>query len=127
MRPPAVKNFLSYCEQRMAGFEQYNDTGLIEIRCCLNQGQYKVEYQCGNLQNFLIPKEDLAVWKTTPLSRQREPLETVEAVIAKLDSALHETFLLYQGYATIVILHRGRDNRYGFRFSPTIVHGIQHC
>ncbi len=127
MRPQAVENFLNYCEQRIAGFQQYKDTGRIEIRCCLNQGIYRVECQCGNLQNFLILPEDLAIWNTTPLSRQREPLETVEAVLAKLDSALHETVLLYQGYATIVILHRGRDSKYGFRFSPTIVHGIQPC
>lgn len=127
MLPQAVENFLNYCEKRIARFQQVNNTGFIEIRCCPSQGQYKVECRCGDVQNFLIPTEDLAVWKTTPLSRQRETLETVEQVLAKLNSALFETFCLQQGYATIVIWHRGHDSQYGFQFSPSVVHGIKPC
>ena len=127
MVPQAVEIFLNYCEKRIARFQQANNTGLIEIQCSLNQGHYKVECRCGDFQNFLISPKDLAVWKPTPLSRQREKLETVEQVLAKLDSALFETFCLQQGYATIVIRHRGYDSQYGFQFSPSIVHGIQHC
>ncbi|MEC4816311.1 MAG: hypothetical protein SAK29_24045 [Scytonema sp. PMC 1069.18] len=127
MHPEAVKRILDSCEKQIARFQQSNNTGLIEIRCCLNQGQYKVESRCGDFQNFLIAPEDLAVWKTLPLPRQREPLETVEQVREKLNSALFETFCLQQGYATIVIFHRGQDGQYGFLFSPSVVHGIRPC
>ncbi|MDF5725826.1 MAG: hypothetical protein PUP91_36350 [Rhizonema sp. PD37] len=127
MLPQPVENFLNYCEKRIARFQQVHDTGLIEIRCCPNQGQYKVECRCGDVQNFVIQPEDLAIWKTVPLSRQRENLETVEQVLAKLNSALFETICLQQGYATIVILHRGRDSQYGFEFLPSVIHGIKPC
>ncbi|MBG1263802.1 hypothetical protein [Nostoc commune] len=127
MSPKAVERILDYCEQKIARFEQSNNTGLMEIRCYPNQGQYKVECWCGDLQNFLIAPEDLAVWKTTSLSRQRETLETVKQVITKLDSALFETFRLQQGYATISILHRGQDGEYGFLFCPSVIHGIKPC
>lgn len=127
MPPKAVEQILDSCEQQIARFQQFNNTGLMEIRCYPNQGQYKVECWCGDFQSFLIMPEDLAVWETTPLSRQRENLETVEQVLAKLDSALFETFRLQQGYATIVIRHRGHDSRYGFEFSPSIIHGIKRC
>lgn len=127
MPPKAVERILDHCEQKIARFQQSNNTGLMEIRCYPNQGQYKVECWCGDFQNFLITPEDLAVWKTTPLSRQRENLETLERVLAKLDSALFETFCLQQGYATIVIRHRGQDRQYGFLFCPSVIHGIKPC
>ncbi|MBW4616179.1 MAG: hypothetical protein KME21_23470 [Desmonostoc vinosum HA7617-LM4] len=127
MPPPAVEKILNYCETRIAGFEQTKNTGQIEIRCCLNQGQCRIECRCGDFRDFLIPLEDLAVWRTTPLSRQREALETIEQVLAILNSALHETFVLQQGYAIIAIWHRGHDRRYGFWFSPSVVHGIKPC
>ncbi|MGI2907238.1 hypothetical protein [Tolypothrix sp. VBCCA 56010] len=127
MPPKVVEQILGSCEQQIARFQQANNTGLIEIQCSLSQGHYKVECRCGDFQNFLISPKDLAVWKTTPLSRQREDLKTVEQVLAKLDSALFETFCLQQGYATIVIRHRGHDSRYGFEFSPSIIHGIKRC
>ena len=127
MPPKVVEQILGSCEQQIARFQQANNTGLIEIQCSFSQGHYKVECRCGDFQNFLILPEDLATWKTTPLSRQRENLETVEQVLAKLDSALFETFRLQQGYAIIVIRRRGHDGKYGFQFSPSIVHGIQCC
>ncbi|WP_375494427.1 hypothetical protein [uncultured Nostoc sp.] len=99
----------------------------MEIRCYPNQSQYKVECWCGDFQTFLITVEDLAVWRTTPLSRQRETLETLKQVITKLNSALFETFRLQQGYATITILHRGQDGEYGFLFCPSVIHGIKPC
>jgi hypothetical protein len=125
MPPQRVETVLNHCETRIAKFQQAKNTGLLEIKCSLSQGLPKVECRCGDFQNFLIPPEDLAIWKTTPLSRQRENLETVEQVLAKLDSALFETFFLQQGYATIVIWHRKHDSRYGFEFSPSIIHGIK--
>ncbi|NWF58147.1 MAG: hypothetical protein HXY43_02200 [Fischerella sp.] len=125
MPPEAVEKILDYCERRIAGFQQSNHTGLIEIRCCPYQGQYKVECRCGDYQYFPIAREDLAVWNTPPLSRQRETLETVEQVLAKLNSALFETFRLQQGYATILILHSADNGRYGFQFWPSVVHGIK--
>jgi|GEM_PF-3060129 hypothetical protein len=124
---PPVEKILSYCEQKIARFEQANNTGLLEMKCSLShsQGLYKVVCWSGDFQNFLIRPEELAMWKTTPLSRHWEPLESVEQVLSKLDSALFETFHLQQGYATISIKHRIHDGRYGFQFSPSIIHGIK--
>ncbi|AKG20410.1 hypothetical protein [Calothrix sp. 336/3] len=128
MPPQRVEAFLNYCEQRIARFQQANNTGLLEILCSLDyRGYGKVECRCGDFQHFLISPEDLAIWKTHPLSRQRENLETIEQVLAKLDSALFETFCLQQGYATILAWYRGQDGLYGFQFSPSIVHGIKPC
>lgn len=129
MPPKAVERILDYCEQKIAIFQQSNNTALIEIRCYPHQGQYQVECWCGDFQNFLITLEDLAIWKTAPLSRKRETLATVKQVIKKLNSALFETFLLQQGYATITILHCGQKNQYGFLFRPSVVHGhpIKFC
>lgn len=125
MPPLPVEKILSYSEQRIAMFQQANQTGQLEIKCSISPGLYKVACWCGDFQNFHILPEELAIWETTPLSRHWEPLETVEQVLAKLDSALFETFCLAQGYATILTWHRGRDGQYGFQFIPSIVHGIK--
>ncbi|MBF2003914.1 hypothetical protein ACF3DV_22370 [Chlorogloeopsis fritschii PCC 9212] len=127
MSPEALKQILDCCKQQIDRFEQSNNTGFIELRCCPNQGQYKVECRCGDVQNFLIAPADLAVWNPPPLPRQRQTLTTVEEVIAKLDSALFETFCLQQGYATIMIWRRGLDGQYGLQFCPSIIHGIKLC
>jgi hypothetical protein len=125
MHPKAIENILDYSKRRIASFQKLKDTGLIEIRCWPSQDQYKVECWCGNLQNFAIAAEDLAVWETIALSRERENLETMEQVLTNLNSALYETFRLHQGYANIVIYHSGYNGRYGFQFSPSLVHGIK--
>ncbi len=96
----------------------------MKIKCSFNQGQYRVQCISGELHDFLITSEDLGTWKTPPLLRHREALETVEQVIEKLNSSLHEVFFLQQGFATIVIVYDRHDNKYGLLFSPSIVHGI---
>ncbi|GAB1541994.1 hypothetical protein NUACC21_46670 [Scytonema sp. NUACC21] len=125
MLPKAVEKILDYCKQKINRFHECNDTGLIEIRCCPYQSHYKVECRCGDFQDFPIAPEDLDVWETPALPRQRETLETLEQVLAKLNSALFETFCLQQGYATITIVHRGHDGRYGFQLLLSVVHGLK--
>ncbi|PMB26242.1 hypothetical protein CEN47_16050 [Fischerella thermalis CCMEE 5319] len=127
MLPTAVEEILYYCKQRIARFQKFRDTGLIEIRCCPYRGQYKVECRCGELEYFPITPEDLAVWNPSPLPKQWEKLETLEHVLVTLNSALFETFCQWQGYATIIIFYRAYDDRYGFQFIPSMIYGIKPC
>lgn len=118
---------ISFCKHYIAKLQQSNTTGCIEIQCYLVQGHYKVECKCGYFQNFLIAPEDLTNWKTLPLPKRREPLETIDKVLTLLNSALFETFYEYQGHANIMICHRGKNHQYGFQFCPSIIHGIKFC
>ncbi|WGV24856.1 hypothetical protein [Halotia branconii] len=125
-----IEQILDSCEDHVARLQQSNTAGFIEIQCCPIRGQYKTKCQYGFYRNFLIAPEDLAVWKTPPLLRQRETLETVDQVMTMLNSALFETFHLQQGHANILIWHREQRSQYGqygFQFCPSIVHGIKLC
>ncbi|WP_414566090.1 MULTISPECIES: hypothetical protein [unclassified Anabaena] len=116
---------LDPCKQHLAKLQQSNTTGLIEIHSRLIQGQYKIECKYGYFQNFLIAPKDLADWKTFSLPKLRKHLETEAQVLTMLNSALFETVHQYQGYASIIIYHCGKNNQYEFQFRPSLVHGVK--
>lgn len=125
MTPEAIHSALDFLRYRLQCLRQSQTPGHIDLFCSVDQGRYKLEFVCGECQVFHIQLEDLAIWDSPLVARQRERLETVEKVVSLLNSALFETVRHHQGHAHITLRYRLSDRKqYGFKYQPSIVLGF---
>lgn len=123
MVPESLSQFLNHCERKLTNWQQLQISGYMELYCSASQGRYRVDFLCGECYCFFLNHQDLEMWNGCILSRQREPIMTIEKAVGLLNSAILEAFWVHQGHAHIAVRYRLSDQTYGIRFEPSIIAG----
>lgn len=122
--PQPIEQVLLFCYEQLEVLKQSGYNGVISIKCMKHRPEKNlVQCQSCKSSEFIVDLSTITQWKVPNLPSKRETKLDIPRVLELLNITLYATFFLWQGHALIDIAYREKDNVYGFRYQPSMLHG----